>query len=165
MYKKITVFLRLNCKTMDKIKEGLILHCKKFVDDKFQTVKTIMISNQAALQSETKSSAGDKHETGRAMLQLEMEKTSTQLNALNQLKLTLNKIDISGNSKMARLGSLVVTSSGNYFLSVSAGKMEISKQVYFAVSLSSPIGKLLLGREKDDQLNFNGKRIKVLNIY
>ena len=120
---------------------------------------------QNSLQSETKSSAGDKHETGRAMLQLEMEKTSTQLNALNQLKLTLNKIDISGNSKMARLGSLVVTSCGNYFLSVSAGKMEISKQVYFAVSLSSPIGKLLLGREKDDQLNFNGKRIKVLNIY
>ncbi len=165
MYKKITVFLRQNCKTMDKIKEGLILQCKKFVDDRFQTVKTIMMSNQAALQSETKSSAGDKHETGRAMLQLEMEKTSTQLNALNQMKLTLNRIDISGNSKIARLGSLVITSNANYFLSVSAGKMEIAKQVYFAVSLSSPIGKLLLGRKEDDQLNFNGKRFKVINIY
>ena len=150
---------------MDKIKEQLILECKKFVEDKFQTVNTIMVSNQEALQSEMKSSAGDKHETGRAMLQLEMEKASTQLDAIDQMKLTMNKIDINGNSKIARLGSVVVTSSGNYFLAISVGKIEIAKDVYFAVSLSSPIGKLLLGRKENDQLNFNGKQLKVLHIY
>ena len=150
---------------MDRIKEELILKCKKFVNDKFQTVETIMKSNQAALQSETKSSAGDKHETGRAMLQLEMEKASTQLDAVNQMKLTLNKIDISGNTDLAKLGSLVITTSGNYFLSVSAGKTEIAKEVYYAVSLSSPIGKLLLGTEKGDDVNFNDIQTKILNIF
>lgn len=150
---------------MDKIKEQLVLECKKFVDDKFQTVNTIVVSNQEALQSEMKSSAGDKHETGRAMLQLEMEKASTQLDAIDQMKLTMNKIDIYGNSKIARLGSVVVTSSGKYFLAISAGKIEMAKDVYFAVSLSSPIGKLLLGRRENDQLNFNGKQLKVLHIY
>ncbi len=43
--------------------------------------------NKKALFSETKSSAGDKHETGRAMLQLEMEKTSQQLAVINQMKM------------------------------------------------------------------------------
>ncbi len=96
---------------MDRIKEELFLKCKKFVDDKFQTIETIMKSNQAALLSETKSSAGDKHETGRAMLQLEMEKASLQLDALNEMKETLDKINFSSNSDISKLGSLVITSS------------------------------------------------------
>ena len=165
MYKKNTLFLKLNCKTMDKIKERLILESKKFMDDKFQTVKTIMKSNQAALQSETKSSAGDKHETGRAMLQLEMEKASTQLDALNEMKETMDKINFSPNSNISKLGSLVVTSWGNYFLAISLGKMEIDNNVYYVVSLSSPIGKNLLGTKRGDKVNFNGKKIKILNIF
>ena len=62
-----------------KIKEVLFKECEDFVNKRLQTVEDIISSNQKALQSETKSSAGDKHETGRAMLQLEMEKAGQQL--------------------------------------------------------------------------------------
>ena len=55
-------------------KQKLFNACKEFVQDKLSTIEKTIQSNKSALNSETKSSAGDKHETGRAMLQLEMEK-------------------------------------------------------------------------------------------
>lgn len=56
------------------LKEELYELCVDFVDSRLSTIQQTIESNQKALTSETKSSAGDKHETGRAMLQLEMEK-------------------------------------------------------------------------------------------
>lgn len=58
------------------LKETLFKQCVLFVNKRLQTIEEVLSSNQKALQAETKSSAGDKHETGRAMLQLEMEKAS-----------------------------------------------------------------------------------------
>ena len=61
------------------LKESLFQQCEDFVNTRLQTIQIIISSHQKALSSETKSSAGDKHETGRAMLQLEMEKAGQQL--------------------------------------------------------------------------------------
>ncbi|MFD1615778.1 hypothetical protein [Gelatiniphilus marinus] len=51
-----------------KIKEELFSQCVVFVNSRFQTIKNTISEIQESLTSETKSSAGDKHETGRAML-------------------------------------------------------------------------------------------------
>ncbi|WP_339659583.1 3-oxoacyl-ACP synthase [uncultured Polaribacter sp.] len=143
------------------IKQNLFNQCEAFVNKRAQTVEEIISSNQKALQSETKSSAGDKHETGRAMLQLEMEKASHQLSGIQEMKEILSKIDISKNSTIAHLGSIIETDSVNYFLSISAGQLIVNDKVYFAVSVSSPIGKLLLGKTMHDELIFNGKKSKI----
>ncbi|MCI2229484.1 3-oxoacyl-ACP synthase [Polaribacter sp. MSW13] len=137
------------------IKQALFIQCQNYVNNRLQTIDKIITSNQNALQSETKSSAGDKHETGRAMLQLEMEKAGQQLAGIVQMKEILAKIDISKASKKAHLGSVVFTNKANYFLSVSAGKLTVEGKNYFAVSVSSPIGKMLLGRQEKDKISFN----------
>lgn len=142
----------------------LFKQCQEFVNNRLQTVEEIISSNQKALQSETKSSAGDKHETGRAMLQLEMEKASQQLEGIQQMKTILSKINFSNSSETAHLGSIVKTSSGNYFLSISAGKLIIENTTYYAVSVSSPIGKILLGKKENDLYNFNGKENKIILV-
>ncbi|PQJ75485.1 3-oxoacyl-ACP synthase [Polaribacter gangjinensis] len=150
------------------IKEALLMHCKMFVNKRMQTVEEIIYSHQKSLQSETKSSAGDKHETGRAMIQLEMEKASQQLAGISEMNQILSKIDISisENSKQnaAHLGSVVYTAKANYFLSISAGKIDIENASYFAISVSSPIGKLLLGKHENDEFLFDGNRIKIQKI-
>nr|WP_298990684.1 3-oxoacyl-ACP synthase [uncultured Polaribacter sp.] len=146
------------------IKEELLKKCHQFVNNRLQNIEETISSNQTALQSETKSSAGDKHETGRAMLQLEMEKAGQQLANTQQMKETLAKIDVLKKSTNAHLGSLVKTNTGNYFLSVSAGQLKVDNELYFAVSLSSPIGKLLLGKSVNEQVMFNSKNIKLLSI-
>jgi len=125
-----------------EIKEALFRQCEAFANKRLQTVEAVISSNQLALQSETKSSAGDKHETGRAMLQLEMEKAGQQLAGIMQMKEILAKVDILKTSKNVCLGSVIFTEKVNYFLSISAGQLEVANKMYFAVSVSSPIGKL-----------------------
>ncbi|MFK8061220.1 MAG: GreA/GreB family elongation factor [Polaribacter sp.] len=150
------------------IKEQLFKQCEAFVNKRLKTVEEIISSNQKALQSETKSSAGDKHETGRAMLQLEMEKAGQQLVGIRQMKTVLAKIDVSNPEisklKIAHLGSIISTEKTNYFLSISAGKLTIENQVFFAISVSSPIGKLLLGKKEGEIFSFNGNEIKIIKI-
>lgn len=147
-----------------KLKQELFNQCEAFVNNRLETVQAIISSNQKALQSETKSSVGDKHETGRAMLQLEMEKASQQLSAIIQMKETLAKISLSKASKFAHLGSIILTNKTNYFLSISAGKLTSSSENYFAISVSSPIGKLLLGKDIGETISFNGSKFQIKEI-
>lgn len=147
------------------LKEQLLNRCKEFVNKRLQTVQETILSNKNALQSETKSSAGDKHETGRAMLQLEMEKAGQQLAGIHQMQEILAKIDASTASKNAHLGSIIETKNTNYFLSISAGKLIVDGKIYYAISVSTPIGKLLLGKNVKDTLNFNGNQICITDVY
>jgi transcription elongation GreA/GreB family factor len=140
---------------MNILKKELFNACVVFVKRREDTVQQIIRSNQKALASETKSSAGDKHETGRAMLQLEMEKASQQLEGIYDMRLILSKIRIDDVSEIIKLGSVVITNQANYFLAISAGQFNISESVYYGVSPVSPIGKLLLGKRVGDTFNFN----------
>lgn len=146
-----------------KTKKKLYNVCLLFVDEKLATITTIIDSNKKALFSETKSSAGDKHETGRAMLQLEMEKAGQQLASITQMKEVLIRIEIEKISKTICLGSLIITDKANYFLSISCGKITIDTIDYFAVSTKSPIGNQLLGKQIGAIIPFN--KVKILEIY
>jgi len=150
---------------MIELKLKLYNACVEFVEKREQTIKEIMSSNQKALTSETKSSAGDKHETGRAMLQLEMEKASQQLEGIYTMKTILTKVNLNGDSEFIKLGSLINTSQANYFLAISVGKIVIDSKTYYAISPSSPIGKLLLGKRVGEELVFNGKKVLVKEVY
>ena len=141
------------------IKKTLLVACVDFVQKKETVILETIASNKNDLFSETKSSAGDKHETGRAMLQLEMEKASQQLAIVNQMKETLQRLTIEHSSKNVRLGSLVKTTKGIYFLAVSFGKVLIDKETYFVVSTESPIGKQLLGKKTGEIIPFNAAEI------
>ena len=138
-----------------ELKKALYNSCVEFIEQREDTINRIINSNQSALTSETKSSAGDKHETGRAMLQLEIEKTSQQLDGIHDMRLILSKIRIDDISEIIKLGSVVITNRGNYFLAISAGEINILGIKYFAVSTASPIGKLLLGKSVGDAFDFN----------
>lgn len=78
---------------------------------------------QLAANEETKSSAGDKYETGRAMMQLEIEKQSVQLAEAMKLKHVLSQINPEKTTETIQSGSLVFTDQGNFYISISAGKL------------------------------------------
>ncbi len=146
------------------IKRELYNYCQDYVKDKLKTIEDTIKSSQNALESETKSSAGDKHETGRSMLQLEMEKAGQQLKDVSEMKQQLDRLDMGFVSKNIRLGSVVMTSQANYFIAISAGVIEIDKTVFFAISSDSPIGKLLLGKETNDIIVFREQKIRIETI-
>ncbi len=119
---------------------------------------------QESANEEGKSSAGDKHETGRAMAQLESEKAAKQLQEAMDLLAILKRIDPEAVHQSAGLGSLVTTDQGNFYLSVAVGKVEVEGFNCFAISVNSPIGAKLLGLKVDGTTEFNGKVYKVLAV-
>ena len=153
----------MNKKIVD-LKKALYNSCVEFIEQREGTINQIINSNQSALTSETKSSAGDKHETGRAMLQLEMEKASQQLEGIHDMKMVLSKILIDDLSDVIKLGSVIITDQANYFLAISAGRLNISNKTYNAISSSSPIGKLMLGKKTGDVFVFR-KPIIIQEVY
>ncbi|WP_108809202.1 3-oxoacyl-ACP synthase [Aquimarina spinulae] len=146
-----------------KIKEEILNQCQNYVDQRLQRIQNTIAGIQESLTSETKSTAGDKHETGRAMLQLEREKAGKQLAEVQKLQEVLAKINISP-SEHIHLGSLVITTQGYYFISISVGKLSIDDKSYFAIAANSPIGKLLLGKTTGDRFSFNGNEIVIKKI-
>ncbi|UMB59770.1 GreA/GreB family elongation factor [Lutibacter sp. A80] len=142
-----------------KIKQQLLEHCFYFVQQKSTVISQSIASNKNDLFSETKSSAGDKHETGRAMIQLEMEKASQQLAEITAMNTVLNKVTIDKPTKVICLGSLIKTTKGTYFLAISVGKILIENVAYFIISAQSPIGKQLLGQKVGATLAFNNAEI------
>lgn len=146
------------------IKENLFKQCEAFVENRLQSIQNTISEIQESLLSETKSSAGDKHETGRAMLQLEREKAGQQLAEVQKIKEILAKIDVSITSKKVCLGSLVYTTQSNYFISISAGKLTVDNTDYFAISPNTPIGQLLLSKQIGDEVIFRESKFKIKEI-
>lgn len=138
--------------------------CLSYVSGKMETVQKAIQSTQLSANSESKSSMGDKYETGRAMAQLEIEKLMGQLNEFTKMKQELDLVSLDQVGPSIKKGSLVYTDMGAYFLSVSVGKMVLDSETYFAVSLASPIGKSLIGRKEGDVAELNGKKINIQKV-
>lgn len=150
---------------MKEIKQQLYLQLEKQLDKKIETAKEMMQSAADSRDKETKSSVGDKYETGRAMMQLEYEKNEMQLLKALELKKRLTSINITKENSEVVLGSLVITNQGNYFISIGLGKVMIDSTKYFAISVLSPIGQLLLTKTIGATVTFNKREIKIAGIY
>ncbi|HBS12790.1 MAG TPA: hypothetical protein DEO36_09655, partial [Flavobacteriaceae bacterium] len=92
---------------------------------------------------------------------LEMEKASQQLEGIYTIKTILTKVNLDDNSEFIKLGSLIITNQANYFLAISVGEIKIENKVYYAISPSSPIGSLLLGKRVGEGFIFNGNSIVI----
>jgi hypothetical protein len=114
--------------------------------------------------SDTKSSAGDKFETGREMMQREMDKISASIDqSKNQLNF-LSKINLNRPYSTVDLGCLIITDQGIYYISIGLGKVEINAEIIYAISLDSPIGQLFKGKRVGDILEFRGKTLKINHL-
>ena len=120
---------------------------------------------QQSANEETKSSAGDKYETGRAMMQIEIDKLGQQLQENIRSSNLLQSFRVGVVYSRLQAGAIGETSSGNFFLLVNGGEFIVDKIKVTAISLQSPLGKILLGRKAGDDVALNGRRISISNVY
>lgn len=150
--------------TVSKLKELLYQQCLDYVQKRMGAAQQGIDEAQQASKDDTKSSAGDKYETGRAMMQQETDRNMAQLNEANKLKVALNSIATTTESKQIENGSIVITNNGNFYLAISAGILSVDGESYFAISPASPIGLKLKGLKADDQFILNGKNYKITSV-
>ena len=146
------------------LKTTLYQLCEGYVSQRISNAQQAISSAQESSNAESKSTAGDKHDTSRAMMQLEVEQASRQLAEAEKLRDELKRIDAQKTYTTVVAGSLVQTSTGIYFVAIAAGKLEVDGQVYFAISVSSPIMQAMKGLKKGETFTFNGKQIPVLQV-
>lgn len=136
----------------------------KIIDGKLDVANNAIKLAKEARNNDTKSSAGDKFETGRAMMQIEIENSSVQLNKALFNKTELSKINIKQAYDKVEFGSLVITNQGNYFISIGIGKLEIANKSYFCISLASPIGQILHAKKNGDTATFQNREFIIEEI-
>ncbi len=151
-----------------KLSDTLYQLCLEFIDNRIKTIRDAIQETQASADQETKSSAGDKYETGLSMMQLDMEKQAEQLQealrtrkALEQIRL----IDETGQSGSGiRPGNAIQTSQGNFYIAISAGQLKVNDTTYFAISAATPIGSKLIGMKAGESFTFNGKNYTISSV-
>ena len=148
----------------DDLKRLIVTRLKEIIADKKSMIKTEIESATNSRNNETKSSAGDKYETGRAMVQYELEKAQVQLEKINELENELLRIDVSKKNNKVEYGSLVFTNDNKYFTSIGLGKIELNDEPVFCISLNSPIGNILQNKKAGENVSFRGKEITITGI-
>ncbi|HWZ15060.1 MAG TPA: hypothetical protein VNW95_07450 [Mucilaginibacter sp.] len=142
---------------MSQLKKQLYSLCIEYVQKRMEAAQLAIEEAQKASNDDTKSSAGDKYETGRAMMQQETDRNLQQLNETNKLKVALNLVNPDAISDKVETGSLVITDKGNFYIAISAGSLTVDNEAYFAVSPASPIGLMLKGKKIGQEIVLNGK--------
>ena len=145
-------------------KVSLFNYCLDYVEERIARIQTEINSAQLSANQETKSSAGDKYETGRAMAQLDIERNMFQLKEAEKLRSILRNLPKTTVANMVVPGALVITNKGKFFLAISIGTVKLNGEPYFIISADSPIGKLLLGKQQGSTFNWNNTEYKISEI-
>ncbi len=135
----------------------------ELIDKRISTNTKILEDLSSSMAGETKSSAGDKFETSRAMMQADQERYKAIVITAKGLRQQLSVLSLE-TSDLIREGSLVLTSQGKYFIAVGLGKVELSEIIY-VISNASPIGRLLMGKSAGESIVFNGRTIEIQELY
>jgi len=149
---------------MSALKSKLYQLCLTFIQKRIENIEYSLQQARQASNDDTKSSAGDKYETTREMMQQEMDRNSKLLYEAGQQKIALQQIENVESDRLVKNGSLVLTSEGNFYISISAGELNTDGQKFFAVSQASPIGRFLIGKAINESFKFNGKEYLVEGI-
>ena len=148
----------------NEIKAALFTELNRLVELKIESASSSIQSTTESKNSATKSTAGDKHETGRAMMERELALSISQLQKAQILKNELSKISLSRDFSKVEFGALVVTTLATYFISVGLGNIASKGEKCFAISAGSPIGQALMGRSEGEKLEFQGREIEIYQI-
>lgn len=149
---------------MSTLKQNLHRLCIEIVQQRIDNAKQALKLAEEGAEGETKSSAGDKYETSREMMQQEQDRAMAQLNEANKQLVALQTLSITGQVEQVLPGSVVNTSNGNFYLAISAGTITFEGINYFAVSPASPIGLKLIGAKNGDTFDMNGKQYTITQV-
>lgn len=138
--------------------------CMDYVDARIGRFNATMHELEEALKPESRSCMGDKYETSRAMLHLEFEKLSGQVEQFNGLRRTVSLINPHKITDITGFGSVLRTNLANYFIAIPAGEIAANEEKFYAVGINSPVAIALLGKKSGEEFVVNGKNGKIVSV-
>ncbi|MPQ48282.1 3-oxoacyl-ACP synthase [Marinifilum sp. N1E240] len=126
--------------------------------------KKALADLKESVGSESKSTAGDKHETGRAMMHLEQEKVNRQLQNNLKLRKVFDRLSPEEQMNKVGLGALVITDKIRFYIMAALGQYTLDKNKYYFISMNSEIAKAFLGAKKGDEIQFKGEHYQIKDV-
>jgi transcription elongation GreA/GreB family factor len=146
------------------LKQKIYNHYQLVLNDKIILLQQVLADLKESGANETKSTAGDKHETALAMLQIEQANKREQLTQLLNQKNIFEKINPEFTPSIIVTGSLLKTNKGYLFLSVALGKAQVDDTAVIALSPQSPLGQKLMGLKEGDKATINNTEYLIERI-
>ncbi|MDY0930840.1 hypothetical protein [Chryseobacterium sp. CFBP8996] len=143
-------------------KSSLINIVKLKLSEKINNLENLIAETRAS-SNDTKSSMGDKYETGREMLQQEINNLQIQLNEVLKQQDFLKTV-LPKQSDKAEKGAIVKTEKGLFFISVSLGEITCENQKIICISPESPLAKAMFGKQENESFSLNNMNQKIIEI-
>ncbi|MEO8773020.1 MAG: transcription elongation factor [Xanthomarina sp.] len=146
-----------------KQKSDVLQACYDYANKRISNYKNEIETIKESIESNDKS-GDDNDDSGNGRLINDLEKNSQYLTDAQKMLDSLKTISPKMVSDTVMMGSLVKTTTNNFFISISAGKIDLENMSVFAISLGSPIGLLLKNKTKGDQVEFNGNTFTITEV-
>lgn len=130
--------------------------CIALLQDRIASITGLIEDARNASNNDTKSSMGDKYETTREMMQIEINKLQLQLKDAQQMLLAFKTLDAEKRLDVVAVGAWVETDRATFYLAAAVGKVTFHSQTIMVVSPVSPIGKAMLGKRRGDTIAMGG---------
>lgn len=119
-----------------------------------------------SILEEEKNSAGDKYETSRETMTQDLNSLEKQI---KQSKLDLEELyrlqAIKDTPPTVQEGALVQLGADWFLLAISIGQVKVVDKQVFLLSKNSPLGELLIGKKKNETIQFRGKPQTITEIH
>lgn len=146
-------------------KSAVQLACLNLLNERIDNLIQDLKDLKEGAQNDAKSTAGDKHETSRAMVHIEFDRNNHLLNELLSQKNMLLKIDMSIATSQIALGSVVETDKGTFYVSIPLGRVRVNDENIMTLSPASPLGSAMAGRKTADTVTVNGTIFQINQVY
>jgi hypothetical protein len=146
-----------------ELKNKLKLECQNVQKKNVDSSKAALDEAQAALNDygpnkDRYDSFRDQLIGRRDMFTLQYSKAVSEYSVMDKLNPRII-------NEVAEFGSVIITDSCRFFISISAGKMEVNGQLYYAISPMVPLFKVMEGKKKGDTFEFNGKKQVIKDLF
>lgn len=145
-------------------KQHIYAHLKGMVSDRIEATSAEVRSLMDSRDNDSKSTAGDKHEVGRAMAQTEIDALQAQLARHQSDMAELERVVLDRSVDEVGYGSLVTSDAGVYFISIGLGVVDTAEGRVYCVSPAAPVGRALIGARLGEKVTFNGRTLSVDRI-
>ena len=146
-------------------KKDILIFLKSLIADNRKRSIAHYEEIRNSVLTESKSSAGDKHETARAMAQIELDKAANIVQQQEKLMAALNRLEnINQEPKHIALGSLIKCSGFFIYISVGIGKISYQNHTIYTTGFNSPLAQQIKGKKLNESFDFNGKSYSILEL-
>jgi len=148
------------------MRDIILRHLLGHVDKDLAEAKARMASLKESLGAESKSSAGDKHETGRAMIHLEQERVQDTVGRLEHMRgILVQRAAQDKAVKRVSPGALVETTGPWVLVGVPLGKVQLPNALVLCVGVEAPLAQQWHGAQPGDQVALGSQKLTIQAIH